>query len=196
MGVLRHVRSSPVALLVLLLAHVHGARFLASADAQVLVRDSISFWAALSSDGVQTVLLNSSLVLNTAPPGGTLALKRNVTVQPTAADGSVKAFVDFRDQVGDIVEPGCFAVADARGLQSSVMEPYALDATSHAYLPRCQSSGVAWRGTRGQAVPWSAGGGTERWRAKNGLTTLDPPFAAAAYGHRHCTRCHPATIGA
>eukprot|EP00198_Chlamydomonas_reinhardtii_P012613 XP_001701950.1 predicted protein [Chlamydomonas reinhardtii] len=32
------------------------------------------------------------------PPGGTLALKRNVTVQPTAADGSVKAFVDFRDQ--------------------------------------------------------------------------------------------------
>ncbi|PNW86473.1 hypothetical protein CHLRE_02g087850v5 [Chlamydomonas reinhardtii] len=98
MGVLRHVRSSPVALLVLLLAHVHGARFLASADAQVLVRDSISFWAALSSDGVQTVLLNSSLVLNTAPPGGTLALKRNVTVQPTAADGSVKAFVDFRDQ--------------------------------------------------------------------------------------------------
>eukprot|EP00198_Chlamydomonas_reinhardtii_P012612 XP_001701949.1 predicted protein [Chlamydomonas reinhardtii] len=79
----------------------HASRWLTESNsAEVVVNSVNSLWAALANDGIRTILLNDSLVLNQAPPNGTIPLTRNVSIQavPELLSAGIKVFVDFRSQ--------------------------------------------------------------------------------------------------
>lgn len=160
----------------------HASRWLTESNsAEVVVNSVNSLWAALANDGIRTILLNDSLVLNQAPPNGTIPLTRNVSIQavPELLSAGIKVFVDFRSQVRHVLRgaAGLLPVPSGRpalyASASMLTSPLHLLA-SNLPVPYRTWSSASDRGT-------SCGSWGSRWVRRTGA-----PMHVATYAPCAC----------